>query len=112
MAFFYTFISYYMRSCTFSFGSEKYSKKNIATKKEFLSLYWICQLTGWGLVSVYWAYTVYTRDDYGVFYTFLNYVLDASIGIFLTHMYRRFAIRADWSNLPIKKLLLKLTFRF
>lgn len=76
-------------------------------KKEFISLYWKCQLLGWGLVSIYWAYTVYTRDDYGVFYTLLNYILDASIGIFLTHMYRRFVIRANWSNLPIKKLLLK-----
>ena len=80
---------------------------NTQNKNSTLSLYWKCQLTGWGLVSVYWAYTVYTRDNYGVFYTFLNYVLDASIGIFLTHMYRRFAIKADWSNLPIKKLLLK-----
>jgi hypothetical protein len=81
--------------------------KTITPKKEMLSLYWKCQLAGWGLVSIYWAYTVYTRDEYGIFYTLLNYVLDASIGIFLTHMYRRFAIRADWSNLPIKKLLLK-----
>jgi hypothetical protein len=81
--------------------------KTITSKKELLSLYWKCQLSGWGLVSIYWAYTVYTRDDYGVFYTLLNYVLDASIGIFLTHMYRRFAIKAGWSNLPIKKLLLK-----
>jgi len=62
---------------------------------------------GWGLVSVYWAYTVYTRDNYGVFYTFLNYVADASIGIALTHMYRNFAIKSNWSNLPIRKLLVK-----
>ena len=76
-------------------------------KKLNLSLYWKCQLSGWGFVSVYWAYTVYTRDDYGVFYTFLNYVLDASIGIFLTHMYRQFALKANWSSLPIKKLLIR-----
>ena len=81
--------------------------KIIKPKKEFLSLYWKCQLSGWGLVSIYWAYTVYTRDSYGVFYTFLNYVLDASIGIVLTHAYRSFAIKANWSDLPIKKLLLK-----
>ena len=79
----------------------------LTPKKNTLSLYWKCQLSGWGLVSIYWAYTVYTRDNYGFFYTLLNYTLDASVGIFLTHMYRRFAIRAGWSNLPIKKLLLK-----
>ena len=73
-----------------------------------ISLYWKCQLIGWSVVSVYWAYTVYTRDNYGIFYTLLNYVLDISIGIFLTHMYRRFALKAKWSSLPIKQLLIRL----
>jgi len=81
---------------------------NTQNNKGSLSLYWKCQLTGWGLVSIYWAYTVYTRDSYGFFYTFLNYVLDASIGIFLTHMYRRFAIKTNWSSLPIRKLLIRI----
>lgn len=72
-----------------------------------ISLYWLCQLTGWGIVSLYWAYTVYTRDNYGVLYTFLNYVLDASIGIFLTHMYRKLALKAGWKQVSIKKLLVR-----
>ena len=76
--------------------------------KEFLPLYWKCQLSGWGLVSLYWAYVVYVRDDYGIFYTFLNYVIDVSIGIFLTHIYRIFALKFNWSSLPIKKLLIRI----
>jgi len=72
------------------------------------SLYWLCQILGWSLVSLYWAYTVYTRDNYGVFYTLLNYVLDISIGIFLTHIYRQFARKVNWSSLPIKQLLIRL----
>ena len=72
-----------------------------------ISLYWKCQFIGWSIVSVYWAYTVYTRDNYSVFYTLLNYALDISIGIFLTHMYRRFALKANWSSLPIKQLLIR-----
>ncbi|WP_273273258.1 sensor histidine kinase [Maribacter polysiphoniae] len=72
-----------------------------------ISLYWKCQLIGWGTVSIYWAYVVYARDNYGVFYTFLNYVLDITIGIFLTHMYRLFALKAKWNQLPIKKLLIR-----
>jgi two-component system LytT family sensor kinase len=80
----------------------------INNSKTRISLYWKCQLIGWSIVSVYWAYTVYTRDNYGIFYTLLNYVLDISIGIFLTHMYRRFALKAKWSSLPIKKLLTRL----
>ncbi|WP_350291895.1 histidine kinase [uncultured Croceitalea sp.] len=80
----------------------------INNSKTRISLYWKCQLIGWSIVSVYWAYTVYTRDNYGILYTLLNYVLDISIGIFLTHMYRRFALKAKWSSLPIKKLLIRL----
>jgi two-component system LytT family sensor kinase len=80
---------------------------NTLKNKYNLSLYWKCQLTGWSIVSLYWAYTVYTRDNYGVFYTLLNYVLDISIGLFLTHMYRGFALKANWSHLPIKKLLIR-----
>ena len=71
------------------------------------SLYWICQLLGWGSVSIYWAYTVYTRDNYGVFYTFLNYVLDIAIGVFLTHLYRKIARKYHWIDLPIKKLVIR-----
>ncbi|NJB69909.1 hypothetical protein GGR42_000371 [Saonia flava] len=70
-----------------------------------VSLYWKCQLLGWGAVSIYWAYTVYTRDHYGAFYTFLNYVLDISIGIFLTHCYRQFALNKKWNELSLKRLL-------
>ena len=81
--------------------------KIITQKNEFLSLYWKCQLSGWGLVSIYWAYTVYTRDNYSVFYTFLNYVLDISLGVFLTHLYRKIALQAKWSSLSIKKLLIR-----
>ncbi len=72
------------------------------------TLYWVCQIIGWGTVSTYWAYTVYTRDNYTVGQTFLNYVLDVGIGIFLTHMYRNFALKAGWNELPIQKLLLRL----
>lgn len=73
--------------------------------KSKASLYWTCQLLGWSIVSIYWAYTVYTRDNYGAFYTLLNYVLDIAIGIFLTHCYRRFALHKQWNQLPLKKLL-------
>ena len=80
-------------------------KANTLLVKKSSNLYWLCQLLGWGIVSVYWAYTVYTRDNYSVFYTLLNYVLDISIGIFLTHCYRLFALKNKWNDLSIKKLL-------
>tara|TARA_R110002073_G_scaffold128999_3_gene275098 strand:- start:55066 stop:56154 length:1089 start_codon:yes stop_codon:yes gene_type:complete len=72
-----------------------------------ISLYWKCQIIGWGIAATYWAYTVYTRDNYGVFYTFLNYVLDIFIGVSLTHMYRSYALKKKLSSLPIKKLIFR-----
>lgn len=77
--------------------------KNI-TDKHTISLYWKCQLLGWGTVSLYWAYTVYTRDNYGWLFTLLNYVLDIAIGIALTHFYRYFAKKYNWSALSLGNL--------
>lgn len=72
-----------------------------------LSLYWKCQFLGWGTVSLYWAYTVYTRDNYGLFFTFLNYLLDIAIGISLTHLYRYFAKKYHWHKLSLNSLALR-----
>ncbi|MGB0838124.1 MAG: sensor histidine kinase [Flavobacteriaceae bacterium] len=80
---------------------------NSLTGKNHKSLYWTCQLVGWGIVSTYWAYVVYSRDDYGGFYTFLNYLCDISIGVLLTHLYRTFALKMGWNELPIQKLVLR-----
>ncbi|WP_272149753.1 sensor histidine kinase [Tenacibaculum aiptasiae] len=81
------------------------SSNKIFNSSAKISLYWKCQLLGWSTVSIYWAYTVYTRDNYGVFNTLLNYVLDITIGIFLTHYYRLFALKNKWNDLSIKNLL-------
>ena len=74
---------------------------------KYISLYWRCQLLGWGTVSLYWAYVVFTRDDYGYFYTFLNYVLDIGIGIFLTHIYRSVALKLNWKALSLGELFVR-----
>lgn len=69
------------------------------------SLYWKCQFIGWGMVSFFWAYVAFFRDDYGYFHTFLNYVLDVSLGIGLTHMYRFYARKLNWNQLNLNQLL-------
>jgi len=74
-----------------------------------ISLYWKCQFLGWGTVSIYWAYTVFTRDDYGYLFTFLNYVLDIALGIVLTHLYRFLALKLKWNALSLRKLLMRIT---
>lgn len=72
------------------------------------SLYWTCQFFGWGVVSIYWAYVVFTRDHYGYSLTFLNYVLDISIGILLTHGYRFIALKLQWNALSLPQLFRKI----
>lgn len=83
-------------------------KRKTKNRNTTISLYWKCQLIGWCLVSIYWAYTVYTRDNYGAFYTFLNYLFDVSLGIFLTHLYKLFAIKSNWKRLSIKTLIIRI----
>jgi len=73
-----------------------------------VSLYWKCQLLGWGTVSIYWAYVVFNRDDYGYFFTLVNYVLDISIGILLTHGYRFFALKFKWNALSLRQLFVRI----
>ncbi|MGI9530984.1 sensor histidine kinase [Lutimonas sp.] len=75
---------------------------------KYISLYWRCQLLGWGTVSIYWAYVVFSRDDYGYFFTLLNYVLDISIGILLTHGYRFIAIKLNWNSLSLRELFVRI----
>lgn len=81
--------------------------KNILNSTS-ISLYWKCQLIGWGTVSIYWAYVVYSRDNYGYFFTFLNYVLDIAIGIGLTHGYRSVALKFKWNTLSLRQLFVRI----
>jgi two-component system LytT family sensor kinase len=61
------------------------------------TLYWKCQFLGWGTASIYWTYVVFHRDNYGYFFTLINYILDISIGIILTHAYRFVALKLKWN---------------
>ncbi len=76
--------------------------------KNKISLYWKCQIIGWGLVSLYWLYISLNRDDYSIFLAVCNYILDVVIGIALTHIYRVLAVKYHWKSLGITKLLLTL----
>ncbi|MCR9229370.1 MAG: sensor histidine kinase, partial [Flavobacteriaceae bacterium] len=70
-----------------------------------LSLYWKCQIIGWGVVSLLWLYIALARDQFTVPHALINYVLDVSICIGLTHAYRAIALRSKWNQLGIKKLI-------
>lgn len=73
-----------------------------------LSLYWKCQLIGWGVVSLLWLYIALDRDQFTLSHALINYVLDVSICIGLTHAYRTIALHFKWNQMGIRPLLKKL----
>lgn len=80
--------------------------ENIAHNQS-TSLYWKCQFIGWGLVSLFWLYIALFRDDFAIYHALINYILDVSICIVLTHIYRTLALKGKWNELDIKKLIWK-----
>ena len=78
------------------------SKSNTRT-----SLYWKCQLIGWGLVSFFWLYIALFRDDFQISHAIINYLLDITICIAITHAYRILAVQRQWNELGIKELIWK-----
>lgn len=70
-----------------------------------LSLYWKCQIIGWGIVSLLWLYIALVRDRFGMTEALTNYVLDVAICIGLTHAYRTIVLKRGWDRLGIKELL-------
>ncbi|RIV42143.1 sensor histidine kinase [Flagellimonas pelagia] len=70
-----------------------------------ISLYWKCQIVCWGVVSLLWLYIALDRDHFTVPHAIVNYVLDVSVCIGLTHAYRAIALRSGWNQLGIKQLL-------
>lgn len=77
------------------------------TTKTRLSLYWKCQFIGWGVVSLLWLYIALVRDQFTITQALINYSLDVTICIGLTHAYRSIALKANWNQLGIKGLIKK-----
>lgn len=73
-----------------------------------LSLYWKCQIIGWGVVSLLWLYIALDRDHFSVPHALINYVLDVSICIGLTHAYRAIALGSKWNQLGINQLVVRI----
>lgn len=69
------------------------------------SLYWKCQIIGWGVVSLFWLYIALVRDHFSITEALTNYVLDVSICIGLTHAYRAISLKKGWERLSITELV-------
>jgi sensor histidine kinase YesM len=83
------------------------NKSEKIVRNQTISLYWKCQLIGWGLVSLFWLYIALFRDDFAISHALINYILDVSICIALTHAYRTLALKENWNDLDIKDLIWK-----
>lgn len=72
-----------------------------------MSLYWKCQIIGWGVVSLLWLYIALFRDEFKLTHALINYSLDVLICIGLTHAYRTIALKSGWNQLKIRDLIPK-----
>lgn len=82
------------------------SAQKILVKKSYISLYWKCQLIGWSVAALYWAFQGWSaagnfRFDLAV----VQFVSDVVMYILITHLYRNFANKNRWQDLSIEKLI-------
>ncbi|MTB53966.1 sensor histidine kinase [Lewinella sp. W8] len=68
-----------------------------------LSLYWTCQLLGWGVVAPYWLY--YEVQNKSLLEGILVVCLQVGVQIFATDQYRRLTHRRGWLRLPLVRQL-------
>ncbi len=67
-----------------------------------ISLYWWCQLLGWGAVIPYWYY--YEPKVHGYVIPLLFLLVQAVSQVLVTDCYRRLAHRFGWVNLSLPRL--------
>lgn len=78
--------------------------------KTILSTYWKIQLIGWFTASLYWGLSAFLTGNFIWKMGVIDLILDVSIGITLTHIYRNFALKNGWNKLNLKMLLPRIIF--
>ncbi len=68
------------------------------------TVYWICQISGWGSYVLLNSIFVAGQKDFKPVYI-LSLTLTGLIGIFLTHLFRIVIHKNKWNKLPIHKLI-------
>lgn len=77
----------------------------IATR---ISTYWKIQLIGWITTSLYWGFSAFLSGNFIWRMGILDLIFDVSIGITLTNIYRKFALKRGWNKLNLKRLVPKI----
>lgn len=80
-------------------------KQIILGKKNYISLYWKCQLIGWSVAALYWAFQGWNNEGFRLDLAIIQFVLDVAMYILITHLYRNFANRNRWQDLSLEKLI-------
>ncbi|MEE1946637.1 histidine kinase [Pedobacter sp. KR3-3] len=73
--------------------------------KRSLSLYWKCQLIGWSLAALYWAFVGYLGSNFSLTLGIFHFLGDLCIYIIPTHLFRNLSKQQHWEQLRPKKLL-------
>jgi sensor histidine kinase YesM len=73
-----------------------------------ISTYWKIQLIGWITTSLYWGISAFFNGNFIWKIGIADLILDVSIGIALTHIYRNFALKNGWNKLNLKTLVPKI----
>ena len=73
-----------------------------------ISAYWKIQLVAWITASLYWGFSAFFSGNFIWKIGVADLILDVSIGITLTHIYRNFALRNGWNRVSLKKLIPKI----
>lgn len=68
------------------------------------TVYWICQISGWGAYVLLNSIFVSGQKDFKPIYI-LSFTLTGLIGLFLSHLFRIVIHKNTWNKLPIHKLI-------
>lgn len=73
-----------------------------------ISTYWKIQIIGWSTASLYWGFQAFFSGNFIWKIGIADLILDVSIGILLTHLYRNFVLKKGWNKLNLKTLIPKM----
>ncbi|HTM97758.1 MAG TPA: histidine kinase [Pedobacter sp.] len=70
-----------------------------------IPLYWKCQLVGWSIAALYWAFGGWFYGNFRWDIAVVQFVLDLIMYISITHAYRNFSLANYWHNLALNSLI-------
>ncbi|MEO8532585.1 MAG: histidine kinase [Flavobacterium sp.] len=73
-----------------------------------ISTYWKIQLLAWITTSLYWGFSAFFSGNFIWKIGIADLILDVTVGITLTHIYRNFALKKRWDKLTLKRLVPKM----